>query len=226
MTKLTRLLLFGLLTALLVVLPTACEENLYDEDNAVDWAALNARAFEAKLKEARTAVAAAKAEYGADWEAHCDWRVFRTYAQSEEVPGKSTDSICVQILERGTGSGSPLYTDSVRVNYLGRLVSTDAAEPIGTPGEVFDHSGLTQDYESIFSPQFSRPTMFRVSNLVEGFTTALMRMRIGDLWRVYIPNELGYGGNSTTSLPAYSTLIFDMQLKAYYRAGTQPGPWK
>lgn len=223
---LTRFLLFCLLPALSGLL-TACEENLYDDEASVDWPARNAQAFSAKLAEAKAAVAAAKAAYGEDWEEHCDWRVFRTYAMAEDVPATATDSICVQIVERGTGSGYPLYTDSVRVNYLGRIISTDEMAAPGTPGDVFDHSGLTQDYESVFSPDFSRPSMFRVSNTVdvEGFTTALLRMRIGDLWRVYIPQELGYGGNAVSGLPAYSTLIFDLQLKGYYRAGTQPGPW-
>lgn len=224
MRKLTNIWLVCLLSAFAGLL-TACEENLYEEDVYANWQERNAKAFSAKLGEAKAAIAAARAAHGDDWEAHCDWRVFRTYAMTEDAKATSVDSICVQILERGTGSGCPLYTDSVRVNYIGRIISTDIAASPGTPGDVFDHSGLTQDSASVFSPEFSRPSMFCVSNTVEGFTTALQHMHIGDLWRVYIPHQLGYGGNAVSGLPAYSTLIFDMQLKAYYRAGTTPGAW-
>lgn len=203
----------------------ACSENLDEENEYVDWKARNSEAFLLRLEEAKTAVAQAKAAYGDDWEAHCRWRLFRTYAIGDEAPADATDSICVEILEQGTGSGSPLYTDSVRVNYIGRLISTDLSQPLGTLGEVFDHSGLSNRQEDVFDPNFAVPVTFLTSNLVEGFTTALQQMRIGDLWRVYIPQELGYGSGSTTTLPAYSTLIFDIQLKAYYRAGTVPQPW-
>lgn len=224
MRELTNIWLVCLISAFAGIL-TACEENLYEEDTYANWPERNAQAFSAKLGEAKAAIAAAKAAHGDDWEAHCDWRVYRTYAMTEDAQATAADSVCVQIVERGTGSGCPLYTDSVRVNYLGRIISTDVTVAPGTPGDVFDHSGLTQDYASVFSPDFSRPSMFRVSNTVEGFTTALMRMHIGDLWRVYIPQQLGYGGNAVAGLPAYSTLIFDIQLKAYYRAGTIPGAW-
>jgi len=60
------------------------------------------------------------------------------------------------------------------------------------------------------------------SKSVDGFTTAVMNMHIGDRWKVYIPYQLGYGTStpSNSTIPAYSTLIFDITLVAYSRAGT------
>jgi FKBP-type peptidyl-prolyl cis-trans isomerase FklB len=37
-------------------------------------------------------------------------------------------------------------------------------------------------------------------------------MPVGSKWRVYIPYYLAYGSSGSTSIPAYSTLIFDMKL--------------
>ena len=56
----------------------ACSENIDEEVEYVNWKAVNAAAFRAQLEEAKSAIAAAQATYGADWQAHCPWRVFRT----------------------------------------------------------------------------------------------------------------------------------------------------
>ncbi len=204
---------------------TACEENANDDLEYADWQPRNAQYFQEKLAQARQAIAAAKAAYGDDWEAHCDWRAYRTYALTEDAAATATDSICVQVLHHGTGSGFPLYTDSIRINYIGRLIPNPLSEDEAarTQGRVFDHSGLSRDSADVFDPDFSQPATLLVSNNVEGFTTAVMRMRIGDLWRIYIPQELGYGDRSVSIIPAYSTLVYDVQLKAFYRAGVVPG---
>ncbi len=204
---------------------TSCEETSDAEDTQyLNWEERNAAAFLNTLGEAKAAVAHAKELYGEAWEDHCDWRLYRTYTLSEEANARSTDTIAVRILQRGTGSGCPLYTDSVRVNFIGRYIPNELSEDFEsrTKGEVFSYSGSSKDSVDVFSPQYSSPVMFLVSNTVEGFTTALMRMHIGDLWRVYIPQELGYGSSSGYTR-AYSTLIYDVQLKAYYRKGTLSG---
>lgn len=46
-----------------------------------------------------------------------------------------------------------------------------------------------------------------------------MEMRIGDRWRVYMPQELGYMSASAGLIPPYSALTFDIQLKGFYRKG-------
>ncbi len=37
---------------------------------------------------------------------------------------------------------------------------------------------------------------------------------------------MAYGAQALNSVPAYSTLIFDVQLKSYYRAGVVPDRWQ
>ena len=70
------------------------------------------------------------------------------------------------------------------------------------------------------------PAKLPVSNIIDGFSTALQHMHIGDRWEVYIPQQLGYGSKDDSAVPAYSTLRFDITLMAYYRAGQVVPAWK
>ena len=207
--------LFPLLCLLLPIWTlTACEDNAGEEDNSEftdNWTQRNADYFSQTLAQARQAVAEAKANYGEAWEDHCDWRVFRSYAKM--AGGPQTDSICAKVIQRGEGTVKPLYTDSVKVFYIGRLIPTDSYPE----GRVFDYSGIYAEDDYVFNPDFSQPRAFAVSNLVEGYSTALMHMHVNDRWVVYIPQELGYGSTAATLLPSYSTLIFDLQLRAIHR---------
>jgi FKBP-type peptidyl-prolyl cis-trans isomerase FklB len=208
---------------------TACSET----DDAAsleyqDWQNRNAAYHLSILQQAKDAVTQAQAAYGDDWEQHCDWRVLRTYAKTDDATPAATDSIPVKILHRGTGSGCPYYTDSVRVNYIGRFMPNPLAdnEEDRTAGKIFTYTGLSKDSATVFSPTLCSPSTMLVSNTVEGFTTALLYMHIGDLWRVYIPQQMGYGLTATTNVPAGTVLVYDVELKGYYRTGTVAGTWK
>ena len=56
------------------------------------------------------------------------------------------------------------------------------------------------------------PTRLKVSNLIDGFSTALQHMREGDRWEVWIPWRLGYGSTDYGNIPAYTTLVFEIEL--------------
>ena len=209
---------FALMLLLTGMSFAACSDNADNPDNdpefTANWQARNTQYYDSIFTVAKTEIARAQATYGAQWEANCDWRVLPSY--SKPKGGPSHDSICVNIVERGEASGiSPLYLDSVKVNYMGHLIPT-----VSYPqGRIFDHSGIYENESHIFSKDYSVPARFAVSNLVEGFTTALLYMHVGDRWKVYIPQELGYMSASQGVLPAYSTLIFDLQLKGIARRG-------
>ena len=218
MKKLFRPLFLLLLT---VCAFTACEENMETEEEFVNWQEKNVKAFQDKMAIARKAIAEAQATYKGDeggdeeWKKHCDWRIFRTYAQHPNTAGKAEDSICVFINKVGNGAGCPLYTDSVAIHYLGRLIPS----PSYPDGFVFDHSSKGSPVEDVFNPEFNTPARFLVSNNIEGFTTALQEMHIGDHWTVYIPSELGYGKIANQVIPGYSMLTFEVELEAYAHAG-------
>lgn len=119
--------------------------------------------------------------------------------------------VYVKKLQTGTGTYSPLYNDSVRVHYSGRLIPTK----MYPEGYNFGKSYST----STLNPDTDVPTLLAVKDNVVGFITVLLHMHEGDRWKVYIPSDLGYGMSEYTSatIPAYSTLVFDIQLARIYR---------
>ena len=144
-------------------------------------------------------------------------RKIRVFTQDDTTTGKSSDYIYVQVLESGDGTESPLYTDTVRVAYRGRLIPTTNY----TDGFVFDETYLG-DF-SWHTAGMSTMAISGSTSLVSGFATALMNMHKGDRWLVCIPYQLGYNAASQGSVTAYSDLIFDIALLDYWHPGdTRP----
>ena len=148
-----------------------------------------------------------------------DWKILTKWSMQDSISKRSYDHIIVHVLKEGTGIDYPMYTDSVRVHYSGRLLPS-TSYPAGLE---FDKS-----YSGTFDPASSIPKTFKCSTLTDGFATAIMNMHIGDQWEIYIPYQLGYGVNGSTDangktlIPGYSTLIFNVTLKSFYRANTTP----
>lgn len=139
------------------------------------------------------------------------WKVIPYWAIDGLEPTQGTVSygkmqyIIAHVLEQGTGTENPVFTDSVNVHYEGHLIPSETY----TAGYRFDAS-----YSGDFSPVTSNPTTLKISGVVDGMATALLKMRAGDHWMVYIPFTLGYGKTqkSGSSIPAYSNLIFDVRM--------------
>lgn len=146
------------------------------------------------------------------------WQRIKTYSLNADVEGNATDYVYVKALQDGSGSDSPLFTDSVRIVYRGRLIPS-ATYP---EGYVFDET-----VSGRFSLATGSTSKMLVSSVVDGFSTALQHMHRGDYWRIYIPSDLGYGasGSSSGAVPGYSTIIFDLQLVDFSPAGQAMAPW-
>ncbi len=131
--------------------------------------------------------------------------------------------IIAHVEQAGTGTTSPLYSDSVSMHYMGQLIPSTTY----TSGLIFDKSWSSNQ----FNAATSRPVHSYIgltydaegkpTSLVDGFTTALMSMHRGDHWTVYIPYQLGYGEKSSGVVPAYSTLIFDLRLNDFSHPGVK-----
>ena len=149
-----------------------------------------------------------------------NWKRIKKYSLDPMLKGEDTDYIYAKVLVEGTDidGGCPNYTDSVRVSYQGRLIPTDTYPE----GYVFDGTV----YGS-YNLSTTATTKFLISsNLVDGFATALQNMHRGDRWRVYIPYNLGYKATVQSSIPAYSTLIFDITLVDFSPVGKPMPVWK
>lgn len=99
-----------------------------------------------------------------------------------------------EILNKGDGA-IPTSTDKVKVHYTGTLIN----------GKVFDSSIARGE-----------PATFGVSQVISGWTEALLLMPVGSKWKVFIPQDLAYGprGAGGGEIPPYAALIFEMELLA------------
>lgn len=99
--------------------------------------------------------------------------------------------ILYRVIEAGQGSNTPRLNSIVSVHYKGTLIN----------GREFDNSWKR-----------NCPEAFRLNEVIEGWQIALQQMHVGDRWIIYIPYAVGYGKRASGPIPAYSTLIFEVQL--------------
>lgn len=74
------------------------------------------------------------------------------------------------------------------------------------------YTGKTINGKKFDSSRGGAPLAIRLCDLIEGWIVAIQHMCIGDKWEVYIPYNMGYGKFSQPGIPAYSTLIFEIEL--------------
>jgi FKBP-type peptidyl-prolyl cis-trans isomerase FkpA len=89
------------------------------------------------------------------------------------------------------------------VDYIGWLYSASATDNKGTQFDSSLNPGRT-------------PLVFTVgsSQVIPGFSQGVQGMRVGGTRRVVIPPDLGYGSRANGSIPANSTLIFEIALRS------------
>ncbi|WP_422925272.1 FKBP-type peptidyl-prolyl cis-trans isomerase [Singulisphaera sp. PoT] len=114
-------------------------------------------------------------------------------ANKKKANVKTTASgLQYEVVREGNGK-SPKVTDTVTVNYEGKLVD----------GTVFDSS-----YKR------GEPASFQVNQVIKGWTEALQLMKTGAKWRLFIPSELAYGENPRPGGPIrpFDALVFEVEL--------------
>jgi len=101
-----------------------------------------------------------------------------------------------KVVKEGTGN-TPTADDKVKTHYRGTLID----------GTEFDSS-----YKR------NQPAEFGVTKVIKGWTEALQLMKVGGKWELYIPANLAYGQRGRPSIPANSTLIFEIELLEIVKA--------
>ena len=101
---------------------------------------------------------------------------------------KTTSGLSIKTLEKGTGTRHPRATDQVTVHYTGWT----------TDGKMFDSSAARGE-----------PSTFALNQVIDGWTEGLQRMVEGEKARLWIPEDLAYGG--APGKPA-GMLVFDVEL--------------
>lgn len=96
-----------------------------------------------------------------------------------------------KVLEDGAGA-TPTRADTVKTHYRGTLVD----------GTEFDSSYAR-----------GTPTEFPVTQVIGGWTEALLLMREGAKWELYIPSDLAYGPRGAPpKIPPHAALVFQIEL--------------
>ena len=146
------------------------------------------------------------------------WTKWKSYTKNAQTVGATTDYVYAKLVQKGDGSDSPLYTDTVRIAYRGRLIPS-ASYP---QGYVFDQT-FVGDYDISTTDVYDAA----ISGFTEGFATALQHMHRGDRYLVYVPYALGYGTTTSSSgkVPACSVLVFDIVLIDYVTGTNSLIPW-
>ena len=92
---------------------------------------------------------------------------------------------------KGAEGRKPAATDTVHVHYHGTLLN----------GQVFDSS-----------VERGEPISFPLNQVIAGWTEGVQLMSIGSKYKFFIPSELAYGDQAVGTIPAGSTLIFEVEL--------------
>lgn len=96
-----------------------------------------------------------------------------------------------QVINAGSGI-KPNASSKVLVHYRGTLLD----------GTQFDSS-----YDR------GKPVPLGVDNVIQGWTEGLQLMQKGAKYKFFVPYDLGYGSRAAgPQIPAYSTLIFEIEL--------------
>jgi len=106
------------------------------------------------------------------------------------LPSGTNAELQYKIVAAGTGK-KPTTNDMVSTHYRGTLID----------GTEFDSS-----YKK------GEPASFPVTQVIKGWTEALLMMPVGSKWQLFIPAELAYGERGRPGIPPNSTLLFDIEL--------------
>lgn len=194
---------------------TSCSESSTDSTEYTNWQATNDAYFE-------TAYIQAAANSVSDPE---HWKLLKATTK-DKAEGKKTDYVIMQVISASGNTEAPEHTDSVRVHYRGFLLpSATHRAPLYDMevGLCFDSSF----YGNVLDVNTAIPVAFPVAgNNIVGFSTALQYMHPGDHCIVTIPYQLGYKDKDNNSIPAYSTLIFEITMDSFLKYGSSSFPKK
>ncbi|MBP1645245.1 MAG: rane protein [Bacteroidetes bacterium] len=117
-------------------------------------------------------------------------KLFLTANRNQEGVKETASGLQYKVVQEGNGA-IPKSTDTVNVHYHGTLIN----------GSVFDSS-----------VQRGEPISFPLNQVIQGWTEGLQLMTVGSKYTFFIPADLAYGDSPVGTIPAGSTLVFDVEL--------------
>lgn len=114
--------------------------------------------------------------------------------------------VCAKLIEKGNGKQA-YFNSRVSVYYKGSL--TDGTE---FDARLFEDGTPFKCAVSSYYANYSNSNPNGYGSVISGWTVALQHMVEGDKYEVWIPQQLAYGASDNGDIPAYSTLIFEIEL--------------
>lgn len=134
-------------------------------------------------------------------------RILEQFIKQQNITVTPTKSGLYYIeMKEGTGP-TPEWTDWVEFTFTGRLVANQQTVVMTT-------DSLTARENSIYDAlvQYG-PNRYKMSTIsLSGMTEGLSKMKAGGKARLIFPSDLGYGGQTVGIVPAFSSLIVDIEL--------------
>jgi len=106
--------------------------------------------------------------------------------------GKHVTYLSCTDFKAGTGATVTSSNQTVTVLYVGATT---------TNGTIFDSS-----FDG------GQPLTIQLSQVIPGWSSGMLGMKVGGMRRMFIPSQYGYGPQAVAGIPANSDLVFDVQL--------------
>ncbi len=103
-----------------------------------------------------------------------------------------SDALLIVDLQEGTGAEAK-SGDTIRAHYTGTLLDGTVFDSSRTRGEPFEFT-------------------LGAGQVIQGWDDGIVGMKVGGQRRLTIPPEMGYGDRQVGTIPANSTLVFDVEL--------------
>lgn len=119
----------------------------------------------------------------------------QTFAQKENTDLLTPSGLKYRIIQKGTGE-MPKKGDNVSVHYVGTLPDSTKFDSSRDRGQPFSFS-------------------LGAGQVIKGWDEGIALLHVGDKAILTIPPDLGYGSQAAGSIPANSTLIFEVELMGF-----------
>ena len=139
-----------------------------------------------------------------------------------EVVGKNKAAAKEFLAKNGQEKGVKTTADGLQYKVL---IPGDSKAPAVAPTDeaTVNYRGKLLD-GSEFDSSYTRgtPATFKVNGVIKGWQEALVLMKPGAKWQLFVPPELGYDVNPRPGIPAGSLLVFDVELLSVKAADAAP----
>ncbi|MEM6687027.1 MAG: peptidylprolyl isomerase [Bacteroidota bacterium] len=124
---------------------------------------------------------------------------------------ESPTGMAMVTTQQSASGVKPNASNFVKVNCIGAFVDgkvfyttyKEEAQKAGIYNEAADTQGAYVPFSTIYNQS---------ATLVPAFKEALLRMKVGEKAKVFVPSYLGYGSRNYGPIPANSNLVFDIEL--------------